>query len=176
MPIPRHRNPICSLMLALALLGAPALAQSDAPGAARSAPTLPESWTLLDQPQPGQAPIARVTGRDLHGRAEAILLLAFCVEGKATMGLALDPDRPGDDLILSFGFAGAQVDLAAIRTEWSQGLFLTPLDGGDLVERMAAGEPSMALAVEGQHMGWISLTGAAGALTTALAGCGEAAP
>ena len=168
MQIPLIRN----LCLALALFAAPAMAQTVTP--AQPAPALPESWTLLEQP--GLNPVARVTGRDLQGRAEAILLLTFCVEGKATMGIGFDPDRPGDDLILSFGFAGAQVDLAAIRTEWSQGLFLTTLDGGDLVERMAAGEPSMALAVEGQHIGWISLPGAAGALTTALAGCGEAAP
>jgi hypothetical protein len=143
---------------------APAVADAPAPSGPEPVQAIPPGWTLRNVP--GSSPVA-LGG----GTGSVALLAAFCLGGQPFLAVTFHERPATDEVPLRFDFSQGPIEATARFEEGAGGAFVVPLAEGDLAARLAGRDREVALEVEGESEGTLSLSGSSRSLRGALEAC-----
>jgi hypothetical protein len=142
----------------------PVAAPATDTAAAAPAPLLAPGWTL--RRVPGASPVA-LGG----GVGDIASVAAFCLQGQSFLAVTFRERPAADRVELSFDFSQGAVAIVAAHEETAGGAFVAALAGGPLADRLAGRDSEVALSVDGEAQGLLSLSGSTRAVRDALESC-----
>jgi hypothetical protein len=96
----------------------------------------------------------------------------FCLSGEAWLALTLEPRPEAEVAAVGFTFSGAAVEVEARLEPGAGGAYVAGLSDGPLAALLAGRDTAVAVAVDGEAQGVLSLAGSTRAIRGALAPCG----
>jgi hypothetical protein len=135
-------------------------------------------------PRPGPAPAAvgdrGWTLRRVPGASPAALgagpgnvasLGAFCLSGTPFLALRFHAPPVNAQVTARFGFSDGAQEVVALREDSAGGAFVIDLEASTLAARLAGRDSAIALGIDGEDQGTLSLGGSTQALRGALEEC-----
>ena len=142
----------------------PPAADEPAPAAAPVAATGLEGWTL--RRVPGASPVALGAGT-----GDIASLAAFCLEGQPFLALTFHDRAQAESAALDFAFSQGPITVSAGFESTAGGAYVVALADTDLAGRLAGRDSEVAVSVDGEAEGILSLSGSTRALRGALEAC-----
>jgi hypothetical protein len=140
-----------------------AKADAVAPADAARTPT-PDGWTL--RRVPGSSPVA--LGMGTGGIAT---FAGFCLSGQPFLAVTFHERPAAETVRLSFAFSEGELATDASYEETAGGAYVIALADGPLARRLGGRDAEVAVSVDGERQGVLSLRGSTKALRGALADC-----
>ena len=125
---------------------------------------VPSGWTL--RRVPGASPMA------LGGGVGKIAsLAAFCLSDQPFLAVSFNERPAGDSVTLDFAFSQGDVQATAGFEATAGGTFVVALADGPLADRLGGRDRDVAVDIDGEAQGVMSLSGSTRAIRNALAEC-----
>ena len=99
-------------------------------------------------------------------------LAAFCLEDQPFLAVTFHRRPEADSVALRFGFSEGAVDASAGFEETAGGAFVIALAEQQLATRLGGRDSEVAVSIDSEPAGMLSLAGSTRAMRGALADCG----